>query len=585
MTGRRWRATDSGLLPCIARWTAAVLAFPACAWSLLAALPLVVGCTDDSGTPATIDAALIVPAPLRPWNGEMTGSVYAARALRPRFQWKAVAAATSYDLQVDDSCAAAGFALCPFASPEIDSHGLTATTFDPAHGLPVGMQQPVGRRSYWRVRACHAGGCSRWSAVRYVDVGRMDTDLNGDGYADAIVGSDPGGASAGHAFIYFGGAAPLPEAPDLILPGARVGDGFAYALTPAGDVNGDGYPDLVVGAYVDATTGDAAGRAYIYLGRATPSTVPDLTLSGAAGDLYGLAVSSAGDLNGDGYADFAIGAPGVGAGRVEVFYGGPTLHQRPDLTLTGEVSGDFFGYPLRTVGDVNGDGFADLAAAAEHSGHAGVAAGRAYLYLGAADMNGKADLALDGEAAGDAFGSGLAGGDVDGDGYADLAVGAYLNDGAGTDAGRVYLYRGGPALRTAPDATFSGPGANAKFAAHALADLNGDGLADLMVGASPIGGFRAFVYYGRATMMTTPDLSMPGDDQAVDVIAAGDVDGDGFDDVIVGASTDTVGHAYLYRGGTTPSTAAAATLTGLPSGDSYGTCVAWAGEDASDPSL
>src|SRR4051812_46614164 len=82
-------------------------------------LPLLAGCTDDSGVPAAIDAALIVPAPLRPWNGEMTGSAHALRALRPRFQWKTVDAALTYDLQVDDSCPAAAFAVCPFTSPEI----------------------------------------------------------------------------------------------------------------------------------------------------------------------------------------------------------------------------------------------------------------------------------------------------------------------------------------------------------------------------------------------------------------------------------------------------------------------------------
>src|SRR5690606_24010913 len=143
--------------------------------------------TSDAGT---IDADQSSPpdAPtlLAPANGAFTGSVWADGALRPRFRWHPVANASSYELQVEDTCPVIELGNCGFPSPEVSEVGLTAGDFQLAVPLPVSTTVPVGRRYYWRVRACNIAGCSDWSATRYLNVGRLGNDFNGDGYADRV---------------------------------------------------------------------------------------------------------------------------------------------------------------------------------------------------------------------------------------------------------------------------------------------------------------------------------------------------------------------------------------------------------------
>src|SRR3569623_2300442 len=139
------------------------------------------------------DQRLPAPVLLQPEQGAATGSVWAPASLTPLFQWTAVAGASSYELQVDDSCVTP--VECPFPTPEIG-----VTVQQPRYQAPplaVSSVAPVGRRYSWRVRAC-ADSCGGWSPTFLVAVGRQNQDLNGDGYADLVIGAsgatEPSGA-------------------------------------------------------------------------------------------------------------------------------------------------------------------------------------------------------------------------------------------------------------------------------------------------------------------------------------------------------------------------------------------------------
>jgi len=318
-------------------------------------------------------------------------------------------------------------------------------------------------------------------------------DVNKDGYSDVIVGAyqnDARGANSGRAYLYFGGPRPH-DRPDVVLSGEAAGDAFGYAVASAGDVNRDGYADVIVGAYENSSRGAGAGRAYIYLGGAHPDAIPDAVLSGEApGDRFGISVNPVGDMNRDGFADVIVGAyqndaSGADAGRAYVFYGGVRPDDRPDLIVSGASAGDSFGFSVSSAGDMNKDGFADAIVGAYHNGAGGKDAGRAYIYYGAAAPSDKPALVLTGEAAGDAFGYAVATmGDANGDGYGDVVVGAYGNDAGGSAAGRAYVYFGGQ-VDPAPDFIQTGEATldNLGFAAAGAGDVDGDGFADLIVGA------------------------------------------------------------------------------------------------------
>ncbi len=379
-------------------------------------------------------------------------------------------------------------------------------------------------------------------------------DVNGDGYADVVIAA-PNAGGNGSVYVYLGSPTGLGTAPATTLSGTA-GSFFGNAVAGAGDVNGDGYADVVVGAPSSASS---TGGAYIYLGSAsglgaTPATT--LISPDGAGSAFGFTVTGVGDLNGDGYADIAVGAPfaSSGAGRVHLYLGGADgLATASSMTLTGP-DGGAFGDSLAAAGDVNGDGFPDLAVAAPKGAIA-------YVYLGTGSALATAPATtLTGPDAGtpSGFGAALASVDANGDGYADIAVGATE---ISTSAGAVYVYLGGAAgIPAIAGTTLAAPdGANGLFGQVASAgDVNGDGYGDLVVGASAVGTEgKAYVYLGSpsglAVATPTPLL---GEQLAMgafgfSVASAGDVTGNGFADVIIGAYgvSNLTGRAYLYLGG------------------------------------
>lgn len=385
-------------------------------------------------------------------------------------------------------------------------------------------------------------------------------DVNGDGYDDVIAGApnnDAGGNNSGRAYIYFGGPV-VNSSVDLILTGAAANDNFGISVSGAGDVNGDGYADVIVGAHLNDAGGNNAGRAYIYFGGPIMNNVADIILTGPGADnFFGYSVNDAGDVNGDGFADVIVGAymnntNGVGTGRAFIYYGGSIMNNVADVTMTGTASGDNFGVSVSTAGDINGDGFADVIIGAILNDGPATDAGRAYVFLGGSSMDNLPDLIFNGSASADYFGYSVSGGgDINNDGYSDVLVGAPFNDASAADAGSVYVYYGGPVLNNTADIILSGFLGNDNFGTSVsiAGDVNADGYSDIIVGStgSDAGGNnsgRAYLYFGGLNMDNIHDAIMTGaaanDNYGISVSGAGDINGDSFSDILCGASFNDV---------------------------------------------
>jgi hypothetical protein len=323
-------------------------------------------------------------------------------------------------------------------------------------------------------------------------------DVNGDGYADFVLGagSDALFGGIGSASVYLGGPSGLTNSP-IALGNVDSSRSFGLSVASAGDVNGDGYADVLVGSGYTSIYG---GSVYLYLGGASgPSTTP-VTLSNPRGTgAFGDVVAGAGDVNGDGFADVIIGGfnnmdPTEGA---YLYLGGPGGLSKPTALSPGAPQ---FGWPVSGAGDVNGDGYADVLVSALYSdlvsvyfgGPSGLSTMPQSIILpmnnsarnlaGAGDVNGDGfgDVAMSNGATtyvffgspkglvtpvllkdaadggNDNFGGSIAGaGDVNGDGFPDIVVGA---DFTNLDVGSAAIFWGSPIGPTGFPTTFSGPG-------------------------------------------------------------------------------------------------------------------------------
>jgi hypothetical protein len=327
----------------------------------------------------------------------------------------------------------------------------------------------------------------------------------------------------------------------LRFDGQAVYNWLGQSVSGAGDVDGDGFDDLILGAYNAAPGGlSGAGSAYVYSG-ATGALIWQFD-GQAAGDRLG-SVSGAGDVDGDGFDDLIVGAntanPGglTNAGSAYVYSGatGALIWQ-----FDGQAAGDSLGRSVSGAGDVDGDGFDDLILGAYNAAPGGLSgAGSAYVYSGA---TGALLGQFDGQATGDGLGVSVSGaGDVDGDGFDDLIVGAYLADPGGlSNAGSAYVYSGatGALIRQ-----FDGQAVyeDLGHSVSGAGDIDGDGFDDVIVGASAAspGGLAyagsAYVYSGATGALLRQFDGQAAFDRLGSVSGAGDVDGDGFDDLIVGA--------------------------------------------------
>ena len=325
--------------------------------------------------------------------------------------------------------------------------------------------------------------------------------------------------------------------------GESEGDNFGWCISGEGDVNGDGFKDLFVSA---PNYGSNKGMVYLYLGSASGlSDTPDWTAVGEnSGDYFGKGLSYVGDVNDDGYNDVIISAPGKDSnkGKVDLYLGSASgLLSSPSWTAIGENSGDYFGRCVASAGDVNGDGYDDVIISAGPSFD--LPGGKVYLYLGSASgLSDTLSWTAEGEN-GDWFGYCIAlARDVSNDGYDDIIISNPAHD---SFKGKVYVYYGSSSgLSSTADWTATGEGYDDCFgnSVSPAGDVNGDGYYDILVSAPYFGSNdngKVYLYLGSENgLLIDYSWSWEGEsgDHCGEVVAfGGDTNGDGYHEIYIGA--------------------------------------------------
>lgn len=363
-------------------------------------------------------------------------------------------------------------------------------------------------------------------------------DLNGDGYDDLAVGAYQGAGFAGSAYIYYGSASGPSLAVSLAAPDPN---GFYFGRACAGgDLNGDGYSDLVIAA---PTAGSGyEGFVYVFYGSSTGiSTTPDLSISGTASQQLGWSLAT-GDINGDGYDDIAVGAPYDTAYGYTAVYEGTSngLDTSPAMSVRGTQAA--LGYDV-ALGDLDNDGIAELVI--EESGYNGATGQVQVLQSSTGNW-----VVINGTQGGAQFGDNIEiTGDMNGDGYNDLAVSSTYGR---TLNGQMDIFLGGSNISTTSAATVNGVAGALASHLGSPGDIDGDGKADVLFGGSSYDNGRgtAEVWSGaRGGLASSATLNLYGtaasDGFGSVVGGAGDLNGDGLLDYFVTAPFGASGYGEV----------------------------------------
>jgi hypothetical protein len=410
----------------------------------------------------------------------------------------------------------------------------TATVDGSGAAATPDAELPAGKATFWRV---HAGGqtSATWELIAGHRSAPVDNhfgtslDLDRDGVPDIAAATGSGVA------IWVGGAFGFGGVP-LVLPNPDgAGANFGYVIAAAGDLNGDGYADLAVGE----CGGKSAGIVHVYFGGpggsgVTPTRVqalksPDNT-SG-----FGCRIAAAGDLDGDGYGDLAVARTGEDfSGGLYIYRGGPNgLPATTTRIDSPDYSPSRLGYSLAGVGDLDGDGYDDLVASEID---ASARSGRAHVYRGGPDgiSNDRQTTILSPDASGLQFGASVAGiGDVDGDGYPDFAI-ASPSVSTTPLLPTVHVYRGGTGGIGAPVDLNTNGATGFAGEVEPAGDVDGDGFYDVVV-ASPStltiyrGGAATYIFRDGASVDAAGQGSNPRH-----LAGPGDLDEDGRGDLLIG---------------------------------------------------